>query len=60
MANVTERNLLRAEEQIQDATEKQIADPVWAQSFNITDSEESFDWDAFLDGTEPDDDADIG
>jgi len=50
MANVTERNLLRAEKQIKDASEKQIADPVWAQSFNITDSEDDFDWDAFLNG----------
>ena len=59
MANVTERNLIRAEKQMKDASEKQIADPVWAQSFNITDSEETFDWDSFLDGTESDDDTDI-
>ena len=51
MANITERNLLRAEKQMKDASEKQTADPVWAQSFNITDDEDSFDWDAFLDGT---------
>ena len=58
MANVTERNLFRAEKQMKDASEKQTADPVWAQSFNITDSEESFDWDAFLDGTDTDADSD--
>lgn len=50
MANVTERNLVRAEKQMKVANEKHIADPVWAQSFNITDTEDSFDWDAFLDG----------
>jgi len=53
MANVTERNLIRAEKQMKDASEKQIADPVWAKNFNITDDEESFDWDAFLDGEPP-------
>lgn len=56
MANVTERNLVRAEKQMKDASEKQTADPVWAQSFNITDSDEAFDWDAFLDGSLPEDD----
>ncbi len=49
-ATVTERNLVRAEKQMKDANDKQTVDPVWAQSFNITDSEEAFDWDAFLDG----------
>ena len=38
---------------MKDASEKQIADPVWAKNFNITDDEESFDWDAFLDGEPP-------
>ncbi len=50
MANVTERNLLRAEKQMKDASEKHFADPVWAQSFNITDNDDDFDWDAFLNG----------
>jgi CRP-like cAMP-binding protein len=55
MATVTERNLVRAEKQMKDANDKQTVDPVWAQSFNITDSEEAFDWDAFLDGDSQDD-----
>jgi hypothetical protein len=53
MANVTERNLVRAEKQLKDASEKQAADPVWAQSFNITESEDAFDSDAFFDGNPP-------
>lgn len=55
MATVTERNLVRAEKQMKDANDKQTVDPIWAQSFNITDSEEAFDWDAFLDGDSEDD-----
>jgi hypothetical protein len=44
---------------MKDASEKQTADPVWAQSFNITESEDAFDWDAFLDGNPPEDDAGV-
>lgn len=57
MAVVTERNLGRAEKQMKDASDKQKIDPVWAQSFNITDADDTFDWDAFLNGeTSADDD----
>lgn len=38
MATVTERNLLRAERQVQALAEKYVVEPVWAQSFNIADS----------------------
>ncbi|MCB2108540.1 MAG: cyclic nucleotide-binding domain-containing protein [Rhodobacteraceae bacterium] len=37
MATVTERNLLRAEKQVAAIAEKQVVEPLWAQSFNITD-----------------------
>jgi tetratricopeptide (TPR) repeat protein len=47
MAIVTERNLQRAERQIQNTSERRVADPVWAQNFNITD-DEPYDWTAFL------------
>ena len=50
LAVVTERNLLRAERQIQTSNEKHASDPVWAQSFNITE-EDSFDWASFLGGS---------
>ena len=50
LAVVTERNLLRAERQIQSSSEKRASDPVWAQSFNITE-EDSFDWASFLGGS---------
>jgi tetratricopeptide (TPR) repeat protein len=50
MAVITERNLLRAEKQIQTSSEQHMTDPVWAQSFNITDDSEGYDWQAFLDG----------
>jgi CRP-like cAMP-binding protein len=59
MATVTERSLIRAENQMKDASDKQTVDPAWAQSFNITDSDDVFDWDAFLDGSSSDDDSDI-
>lgn len=49
MAIVTERNLQRAERQIQSTGERRAADPVWAQNFNITD-DEPYDWSAFLNG----------
>lgn len=49
MAVVTERNLLRAEKQIQATSTQQSTDPVWAQSFNITE-DDSYDWQAFLNG----------
>ncbi len=58
MAIITERNLTRAEKQIQTASEKRVADPVWAQSFNITDDDSSYDWQSFLDGTNNDSDED--
>ena len=54
MAVVTERNLLRAEKQINSSHEKHAGDPVWAQSFNIADDPESYDWQAFLDGSATD------
>ena len=38
MATVTERNLVRAERQVQALAEKHVVEPVWAQSFNISDS----------------------
>jgi tetratricopeptide (TPR) repeat protein len=38
MATVTERNLIRAERQVQALAEKHVVDPVWAQSFNIADN----------------------
>ncbi len=50
MAIITERNLNRAEKQIHTSHEQHMSDPVWAQSFNITD-DESYDWNAFLDGS---------
>ena len=50
MAIITERNLTRAEKQIDGANAKRAADPVWAQSFNITDNSDSFDWQGFLSG----------
>ena len=49
MAIITERNLTRAEKQIETASEQRVSDPVWAQSFNITD-DDGYDWQAFLDG----------
>ena len=49
LAVVTERNLLRAEKQIQTSSEQRVGDPVWAQSFNITE-EDAFDWTSFLGG----------
>ena len=50
MAIVTERNLNRAEKQIESTNAKRKADPVWAQSFNITDNSDTFDWEGFLSG----------
>jgi tetratricopeptide (TPR) repeat protein len=50
MAVITERNLQRAEKQIHSSHEKHASDPVWAQSFNIADDSDSYDWQAFLDG----------
>ena len=49
LAVVTERNLLRAEKQIQTSSQQRAGDPVWAQSFNITE-EDNFDWSSFLSG----------
>jgi hypothetical protein len=50
MAVITERNLLRAEKQVQASANKHLTDPVWAQSFNITE-DDSYDWQAFLEGS---------
>jgi hypothetical protein len=49
LAVITERNLLRADRQVQGASDKHMSDPVWAQSFNIAD-DDSYDWQAFLEG----------
>lgn len=54
MAIITERNLQRADKQIQASHEQQINDPVWAQSFNIADDSDNYDWQAFLNGSDPD------
>jgi tetratricopeptide (TPR) repeat protein len=35
MAIVTERNLVRAEKQVQSMAERRVIEPVWAQSFNV-------------------------
>ncbi len=51
LAIVTERNLTRAEKQIETASAKRMADPIWAQSFNITDNSDAFDWQGFLSGS---------
>ncbi len=50
MAIVTERNLQRAEKQIQSTSDRRAADPVWAQNFNIT--EEPYDWSSILGGND--------
>ena len=54
MAIITERNLQRAERQINSSSEQHAQDPVWAQSFNITDESYSFDWGSFLSGSSND------
>jgi hypothetical protein len=51
MAVITERNLHRAERQINSTGDAHAQDPVWAQSFNITDDSDSFDWQSFLGGS---------
>jgi hypothetical protein len=48
MAIVTERNLQRAENQIQSSAEKAVVEPLWAQTFNITDDEAMDDGSPFL------------
>ena len=59
LAVVTERNLLRAEKQIQASSEQRAGDPAWAQSFNITD-DDTYDWQSFLDaGANNDSDGDF-
>ncbi len=60
MAVITERNLQRAEKQIHSSHEQHISDPVWAQSFNISEDGDSYDWQAFLDGTVNSPDGDSG
>ncbi len=47
LAVVTERNLVRAEKQIQSTSERRAADPVWAQNFNISE-DEPYDWSVIL------------
>ncbi|MGZ6187062.1 MAG: cyclic nucleotide-binding domain-containing protein [Candidatus Binataceae bacterium] len=59
MAVITERNLLRAEKQVQASAGKHATDPVWAQNFNITE-EDSYDWQAFLEGAPQANDGDLG
>ena len=54
MAIITERNLQRADKQVYASHEQHASDPVWAQSFNITD-EADYDWQAFLNGDARDD-----
>jgi len=54
MAIITERNLQRAEKQIHSSHEQHTTDPVWAQSFNITDENDGYDWQAFLNGGDND------
>ena len=49
LAVITERNLMRADRQVQGASNKHLSDPVWAQNFNITD-DDNYDWQAFLEG----------
>jgi CRP-like cAMP-binding protein len=39
MALVTERNLQRAEKQVQALAERHVVEPVWAKSFNVADDE---------------------
>ena len=51
MAVITERNLQRAEKQVHTSHEQHTSDPVWAQSFNITDDND-YDWQAFLSGND--------
>ena len=60
MAIITERNLQRAEKQIHSSHEQHNSDPVWAQSFNIAEDGDNYDWQAFLDGTGTDPDAGVG
>lgn len=50
MAIVTERNLNRAEKQIQTTAEKHVVEPVWAQSFNVSESESDDGLSPFLSG----------
>ena len=50
MAIVTERNLVRAEKQLQNTSDRRAADPVWAQNFNIAD--EPYDWSSILGGND--------
>lgn len=38
LAIVTERNLNRAEKQVQSMAERHVVEPVWAQSFNVDDN----------------------
>ncbi len=51
MAIITERNLQRADKQVHASHEQHTNDPVWAQSFNITDDND-YDWQAFLGGSD--------
>ena len=60
MAIITERNLQRAEKQIHSSHEQHISDPVWAQSFNIAEDSDSYDWGAFLEGTANDSSSEPG
>jgi hypothetical protein len=55
MAVVTERNLNRAEKQVQSMAERHVVEPVWAQSFNVDDNGLEDIFSPFLQG---DDDGD--
>ncbi|MBL8644353.1 MAG: cyclic nucleotide-binding domain-containing protein [Rhodospirillaceae bacterium] len=50
MAIITERNLHRAEKQIQTSAEKHVVEPVWAQSFNVSEPEFDDGISPFLNG----------
>ncbi len=55
MAIVTERNLQRAEKQVQSMAERQVVEPVWAQSFNVGQTEDDAIISPFLAESEDDD-----
>lgn len=52
MAIVTERNLNRAEKQIETSAERHVVEPVWAQSFNVTEPVIEDDLSPFLSDSE--------
>ncbi|MBL8630736.1 MAG: cyclic nucleotide-binding domain-containing protein [Rhodospirillaceae bacterium] len=58
MAIVTERNLHRAEKQIQTTAEKHVVEPVWAQSFNVNDDDYGEALSPFIGGFDGNDEGD--